>query len=485
MVRTEPEKQLMLDGFETEFEKWVAIDSENKWIKLSEVIPWEALSQAYNQTLCQNVGRPGKEARHVIGALILKHYYHYSDEETIEQIQMNPYYQYFLGFKAFDKKPVFAPSLFVEIRKRMNEDVYKGFEQTLTGEIEKLKTGHRKTSGVADNDDSLSDEEKKQLPEQGQCVEAAPNKGQLIIDATIADQDIRYPTDINLLNKSREISEQLIDELYNRGSCNKKPRTYRQQARKSYLSFVKQKRRSKRTRRKLIKKQLQYVKRNLSHIDTLLNEQIPPVLYKPLQVLLEQTMPLNPKRLRQYHIIQHIYQQQQELYSEDKCSIAHRIVSIHIPEVRPMVRGKTNKNVEFGAKIGVGITQDGLSYLDHLSWDAYNECDDLAIHVDNYKKCHGYYPEKVLADNIYGTRKNREALKGKGITFGGKRLGRPKKETDENKDELKKQKQQAKQDHCDRIPVEGKFGQGKRGYRLNNILRQKQVSHGYATCFLL
>jgi len=303
----------------------------------------------------------------------------------------------------------------------------------------------QKTSGVEDNEGSLSDEEKKQLPEQVQCVEAIPNKGQLIIDATIANQDIRYPTDINLLNKSREISEQLIDELYRRGSCNKKPRTYRQQARKSYLSFVKQKRRSKRTRQKLIKKQLHriiytVVKRNLSHIETLLNEQIPPVLYKSLQILLEQPLPLSSRRLRQYHIIQHIYQQQQELYSEDKRTIAHRIVSIHMPEVRPMVRGKTNKNVEFGAKIGVGITQDGLSYLDHLSWDAYNECHDLAMHVDNYKKCHGYYPEKVLADNIYGTRKNREALKGKGITFGGKRLGRPKKETDENKDELRKKK---------------------------------------------
>ncbi|VAW65456.1 hypothetical protein MNBD_GAMMA08-1204 [hydrothermal vent metagenome] len=73
---------------------------------------------------------------------------------------MNPYYQYFLGFEAFDKKPIFTPSLFVEIRKRMNEDVYKGLEKTLTDKIKKLKPGHQKTSGVADNEDSLSDGEK-------------------------------------------------------------------------------------------------------------------------------------------------------------------------------------------------------------------------------------------------------------------------------------------------------------------------------------
>ena len=89
---------------------------------------------------------------------------------------------------------------------------------------------------------------------------------------------------------------------------------------------------------------------------------------------------------------------------DKKCSIANRIVSIHMPEVRPMVRGKAGKNVEFGAKPGVGITEDGLSHLDNLSWDAYNESHDMETHVNNYKKQHGHYPEKVLADKIYGTR---------------------------------------------------------------------------------
>ncbi len=86
-------------------------------------------------------------------ALIIKHYYRYSDEETIDQIQMNPYYQYFVGFKAFNKAPAFAPTLFVEIRKRMDEGVYKGFEQTLSDEVEKLKTPHQKTKDTSDTEE--------------------------------------------------------------------------------------------------------------------------------------------------------------------------------------------------------------------------------------------------------------------------------------------------------------------------------------------
>jgi len=48
-----------------------------------------------------------------------------------------------------------------------------------------------------------------------------------------------------------------------------------------------------------------------------------------------------------------------------------------MPEVRPKVRGKAARNVEFGVKLGVGITEEGLSQLDKLSWDAYNESTGL------------------------------------------------------------------------------------------------------------
>ena len=90
-------------------------------------------------------------------------------------------------------------------------------------------------------------------------------------DATVVEQAIRYPTDLGLLNEAREISEQIIDLLYPLTNWNQKPRTYRQTARKAYLAIVKQRRPGARKLRKGIRQQLQYVRRDLKHINALLD----------------------------------------------------------------------------------------------------------------------------------------------------------------------------------------------------------------------
>ena len=98
--------QLMFEGFETEFEKW--LEPGNRWVLLSRIIPWEDLSAAYETSLSAHTGRPAKDGRLVIGAVIIKHKLCLSDEETIEQIRENPYLQYFVGFQAFHKEQAFA-----------------------------------------------------------------------------------------------------------------------------------------------------------------------------------------------------------------------------------------------------------------------------------------------------------------------------------------------------------------------------------------
>jgi IS5 family transposase len=147
----------------------------------------------------------------------------------------------------------------------------------------------------------------------------------------------------------------------------------------------------------------------------------------------------------------------------------NRIVSISQPHVRPIVRGKLNKPVEFGAKLSVSLTDTGLAHVDHLSWNAFHEGKDLVRQVEAYHQRVGHYPESVLADPLYGTRDNRKYLKQKGIRFAGKPLGRPKRVTEANRVELKQQKAQRREDYRQRIPIEGKFGQGNQGYRLNYI----------------
>lgn len=103
----------------------------------------------------------------------------------------------------------------------------------------------------------------------------------------------------------------------------------------------------------------------------------------------------------------------------------------------------------------------------------------MIAQVEAYLARYGHYPERVLADPLYGTRANRAYLKQHGIHFAGKPLGRPKQETDENREQLKQAKAQHRQDYLQRIPIEGKFGQGKNGYRLNYI-RAKRANTTFA-----
>ena len=122
-------------------------------------------------------------------------------------------------------------------------------------------------------------------------------------------------------------------------------------------------------------------------------------------------------QIRQYWIIQEVYRQQQQMYDQKTNKCSDRIVSIHQPHVRPIVRGKDGTPVEFGAKLVVSLTDSGVARVDHISWDAYHEASDLIPQVENYRERYGHYPECVLADKKYGTRENRQWLKEKGIRF--------------------------------------------------------------------
>jgi len=460
MIRYRSQKQLSLAEFDWPFQ--VPLDAQNRWVKLAQCMPWDELAEGYCSSLSQGQGRPAKDARLVIGAVIIKHKLCLSDEETVLQIQENPYLQYFVGLPGYQMQAPFVPSLFVEIRKRMGQEVFEVFHGAIINALGQIPTKNKSKSqsnrGKPD-DSSDSDDPPPTAAEPPSEDEPDPtHQGKLILDATVADQAIRYPTDLSLLNEAREFSERIIDILYPRTPLTKKPRTYRQQARKAYLSIVKQRRPGNKKLRRGIKQQLQYLRRNLGHIETLL-------AYWPQGTRL----PLPNWLLRRYWVLPHLYAQQYEMYRNNCRRCDDRIVSISQPYVRPIVRGKVNKSVEFGAKLSVSLTDTGLARVDHLRWDAFHEGLDLESQVEAYRKRNGYYPASVLGDPIYGTRENRRYLKRHGIHFAGKPLGRPRQVTEANREELNRLKAQRREEDLQRIPIEGKFGQGKNGYRLNYI----------------
>ena len=117
-------------------------------------------------------------------------------------------------------------------------------------------------------------------------------------------------------------------------------------------------------------------------------------------------------------VVGEVYRQQLWLYENKKQSIDDRIVSLSQPHIRPIVRGKAGKAVEFGAKLSASCF-DGYVFLDHISWDNFNESGDLKVQVESFKTYTGYYPESVHVDKIYRTRENRAWCKERGIRISG------------------------------------------------------------------
>ena len=485
MIRETSSNQVSLSEFDWPFQN--KLDPDNRWVKWAQFTPWDLLSESYHENMDARHGRPALKARIVIGAVIIKHKLALSDRETVEQIQENPYMQYFIGRESYSSEKPFDASLFVRIRKRMGQEVFQDFTQRIVEELEQMRKGKEEGAVELSEESSLDKTDDQSATSSEAETEKEELKGKLILDATVADQSIRYPTDVSLLNEGREFSEQIIDYLY-RGleqkqegevaqetMKKKKPRTYREKARRDFLNFAKRRKPARKTIRKSIKQQLQYLRRNLGHIEELLSH------YEEGKPL-----PLPNWLLRRYWVLEHLYGQQKQMYDEKVNRCEDRIVSIHQPWVRPIVRGKQNKSVEFGAKINVSLDEDGLANVDHFSWDAFNEGQDLIDQVEAYKRRTGSYPEVVMVDPIYGTRANRAYLKNKGIRYGGKPLGRPRKQTPENAEELKAEKKQRQADYRQRIPIEGKFGQGKAGYRLNEIrARRSDTSQAWVNSIFL
>jgi len=439
-------KQLGLEGFESPFTKF--LDSENRWVVLGKQIPWDDLVSIYNKQMNVDFGRPGLNPRVAIGSMIIKHLCDLSDRDTILYIQENVYAQYFLGYPGFRTEGAFDPSLFPEIRSRLGMDGV----QAMNDVIARL-AGIIKDNKAEEKEDPPAPaiEEKDNNQEE--------NKGRVLYDATACPQDIAYPTDLGLLNDAREKSEALIDILYDQEKHRNKPRTYRKKARKLFLNISKKKVKHKKAVRKAIGQQLRFLRRNLSHIDLLLDTY--------------STIPLCKKDHKYLLVIATLYQQQKQMYEERKHSVQDRIVSIHQPHVRPMVRGKSRANTEFGSKINVSLV-DGFAFLDELSWDAFNEGTHLTTYIEQYRKRFGYYPKEVLTDQIYCNRQNRKYLTDKGIRLLAKPLGRP---------------PAVKQNHVspgERNPIEGKFGQAKTAYGMDKIrARLKQTSQTWVAMILL
>lgn len=391
------------------------LDKKNQWMKLSGLIPWEKIKTIYAKYYAAT-GRPAKDSRLITGLLIVKHRKSYSDRDLIEQFHENPYVQYFCGYDQFVSKGEIHYSTLSRQRKRLGKEYFKQFEQELIGVLVKQKI----------------------LKPQG-----------IMLDATVSPADIAYPTDLKIMNTVRAWLCKKINWIRTNCGIKEKIRTYSRTAKKLYLNLQKKKRKRKKAVITAKKQMLQYLRRNLKQFEALflkVSEQIKTKIRDEFKNRLETA--------------QKIYQQQREMFKKKTTRVNDRIVSFHWPEVRPIVRGKAGKDVEFGPKVHLSLV-DGYTFLDKISYDAYNESQELKNSLKDYRNRFNKLPDAVTADRLYGTRWNRKFLKRIKIKDNFNPLGRAKQD-DSRRKEIKVAQRK-------RNRIEGVIGVGKRKYELDRI----------------
>jgi len=397
------------------------LDSENRWIKRSDSVPWDKAEQKYTHMFKKN-GRPAKDIRIAMGSLLIQEFMGLSDEETLLAITENPYLQYFIGLPEFTNKPPFDPSLMVWFRKRLS----KKFLSEINEEMCKEAAKSQEVTPPADDDD-------------------LPHGGTMIVDASCAPADIKYPTDTGLLAEAIEKTDDMIDTMQAPLKGREpRPRTYRKKSRRLFTGFIKQRKPTAKAIRKCRGKQLNYLKRNLHYVEQ----------------MCQNGGKLTKRQEKLLPTIQKLYNQQDEMHQNRTNRVDDRIVSLSQPHIRPIVRGKAGAPVEFGAKVNMSVV-GGYTFLNEINYNAFNESELLDNAIIDYLMCFDMLPERILVDQIYVTRDNRKLCKELGIKLSGKPLGRPPKNPVALTD---------RPIPGERNEVEGKFGTLKTRYGWNRIM---------------
>lgn len=424
------------------------LDPNNRWVVLRNAIDWKAIDEIYQKNFKNHLtGNEALPSDLAFGSLYIQRKLSLTDRELMEQISENPYMQYFIGFKEFTTERPFDPSLLVTFRKRFTEEMMNEISEKMFLVDEELPD---------DDNDRMPPGGGADMPPDGEDMDGSGsgNKGTLMIDASCTPADIAYPTDLELCDKARKWTETILDHYWKEyGAADEngdKPRTYRKTARRRFLNLNKRRRKSPKKIRAELRYQLNCIRRNLGYIEKYVELYGTGILHR-----------IEAERLL---TIQRFEEQQRYMLENKLHSVDDRIVSLSQPWVRPIVRGKSKAPTEFGAKISIAVV-DGYTFVDKISFDAYNEGehDEFEAVVEKYHERFGYYPERILADKIYRSRKNRALCKKHGIRLSGPKLGKPGKN---HKEEI----QQELREIGERNAVEGKFGNAKRKLGLGLIM---------------
>ena len=280
------------------------INERHPLVRLAELIDWSLFETRWSAFFTSKTGRPATSPRLVAGLLYLQHTFACSDEELVWAWVENPYWQHFCGETYFQHEPPIDPSSLTRWRQRIGEE---GVEWLLTESIEAARRGK---------------------------VVKKQSFDRIIVDTTVMEKAVAYPTDSRLLERGRQHLVKLATTLgirlrqnYNRQA----PRLAAQVGRYAHAKQFRRVKASLKSLRTLVGRVWRDIDRKLDRSDEAMTARAESILARVKRVLTQK-----PK---------------------DK----NKLYSLHAPEVECIGKGKARQPYEFGVKVTVATThKEGL-----------------------------------------------------------------------------------------------------------------------------
>lgn len=407
-------------GF-TEFdilEKYRKSFHESELGRLHSVFPFERIAKESGLSE-QHLGRKNIFSPSAkIALMVLKAYTGFSDRQLVAHLNGNIHYQFFCGVMIEPLCPITNYKIVSAIRNEIASRL----------DIDSLQN-------------VLASQWKPYLENLHVCM----------TDATCYESHMRFPTDMKLLWESivwlhRHICRHCSDLGIRR------PRNKYADVSTTYLSYSKKRKRKASRTRMLKRRMLKLLEKLIMQRDGIDKEYGASLRY-------------TQDYLKRLSVIRKVLVQGKELFEGGK--VSDRIVSIDRHYVRPIVRGKETKPVEFGAKVN-NIQIDGISFIEHLSFKAFNEGIRLKDCIRLQQRLMKARVRCVAADSIYANNANRKFCTKYGISTSFVRKGRAAKD-----EQLRKVlRSELSRERATRL--EGSFGTQKQHYSLSRIKARKR-----------
>jgi transposase, IS5 family len=387
--------------------------------QLYQSIPFKALATKVCLPAYEKSGRgrtPFLKVEGGIALMVLKHYLGLSDELLIERLNTDWCMQHFCGVQ-------------LGVRKIKDKNLVSWWRTYLGNHL-----------NIAELQSVLIENWKPYM-EQTHVT---------LMDATCYESHLRYPTAVKLLWESIVNVYSVVQQKRNRLKLRSSRSNYTKH-KQLYMLYQRSRKKTKRKEKKLRKQLLKYLLRLMQGLDSLQHKQ---------------QFNYSNKEKKLLATVKAVYAQQHELLYGHSEKITHRIVSLSKSYIRPIVRGKEIKPVEFGAKVHK-VQVSGISFIEHLSYEAFNEGTRLKSTVAFHQKHFGKLSQ-LGADGIYATNENRRYCSKLGIATSFVPKG--------NKGKLSQQKKAMRSalSVVRGTVLEGSFGNEKNHYLLDKVKAKTQ-----------